>query len=333
MAVESGGVARIATRIAASLGTVLVGAALIWPGALQAQDFPNRAVKIVVPFPAGGTADAMPRVIGDWLQKKWGQPVVIENKPGAAGSIGAELVAKADPDGYTLMSAPPPPLVINHNLYPKLGYDPTEFIPIVIMGRVPNALVVNPKVMARSVPEFIAFARANPGKVTSATQGNGTTSHLTSEMFQMMANVKFQHVPYRGSAPALQDLIAGNVEIMFDNLGVSLALVKSGQLKLLAVASPKRMTSLPDVPTIAEALPGFDSAAWFGVVAPAKTPAAIINKINADINEALKDPQIQKRLADLSAEPVGGSQQETAAYFKEDTERWRKVIEAANVKM
>ena len=222
----------------------------------DAQDYPSRPVKIIVPFPAGGTADVMPRVIGEWLSRKWGQPVVVENRTGAAGNIGAEAVAKAEPDGYTLLSAPPPPLVINQNLYPKLGFDPSEFVPIVIMGRVPNALVVNPKLPLNSVAEVIAYAKANPGKLTSATQGNGTTSHLTSELFQMMADVKFQHVPYRGSAPALTDLVAGSVDLMFDNLGVSLPLVKGGQLKLLGVATPKRMASLPDVPTIAETLPG-----------------------------------------------------------------------------
>jgi tripartite-type tricarboxylate transporter receptor subunit TctC len=300
---------------------------------VQAQDYPNRAVKIIVPFPAGGTADVMPRIIGDWLSRKWGQAVVIENRTGAGGNIGAETVAKSDPDGYTLLSAPPPPLVINHNLYPRLGYDPTEFIPIVIMGRVPNALVVNRKIAAKTVPEFIAHARANPGKITSATQGNGTTSHLTSEMFQLMANVKFQHVPYRGSAPALQDLLAGSVDIMFDNLGVSLPLVKSGQLKLIAVATPKRMASLPEVPTIADTLPGFESAAWFAVVAPPKTPQRIVDKVNADINEALRQPEIRQKLAELSAEPVGGTPQATASYFREEIERWHKVIKAADVKM
>jgi tripartite-type tricarboxylate transporter receptor subunit TctC len=188
-------------------------------------------------------------------------------------------------------------------------------------------------VKANTVAEFIALAKAEPGKITSATQGNGTTSHLTSEMFQMMAQVKFQHVPYRGSAPALQDLIGGNVEIMFDNLGVSLPLVKGGQLKLLAVATPKRMVSLPDIPTIAETLPGFDSAAWFAVVAPAKTPQAVVNKINADINEALRQPEIRQRLAELSAEPVGGTPQETGAYMREEVERWRKVIQTAGVTM
>ncbi len=291
-------------------------------------------MKIVVPFPAGGTADVMPRVVADWLSRKWGQSVIIENKTGAAGNIGAESVANAAPDGYTLLSAPPPPLVINQNLYPKLGFDPLQFVPIVIIGRVPNALVVNPdKIKANTVPEFIAYAQANPGKVTSATQGNGTTSHLTSELFQMMAKVKVQHVPYRGSAPALNDLVAGNVDIMFDNLGVSLALVKGGKLKLIAVASPKRMAALPDVPTIAETLPGFESAAWFAIVAPPKTPASIVNKINADVNEALRDPAIQKRLADLSAEPIGGTPQATAAYMHDEVDRWYKVIKTANVKL
>ena len=299
----------------------------------DAQDYPSRPVKIVVPFPAGGTADVMPRLIGEWLSRKWGQPVVVENRTGAAGNIGAEAVAKAEPDGYTLLSAPPPPLVINQNLYPKLGFDPSEFVPIVIMGRVPNALVVNPKLPLNSVAEVIAYAKANPGKLTSATQGNGTTSHLTSELFQMMADVKFQHVPYRGSAPALTDLVAGSVDLMFDNLGVSLPLVKGGQLKLLGVATPKRMASLPDVPTIAETLPGFESAAWFAIVAPPKTPQAVVDKINADVNEALRQSDIVQRLTQLSAEPIGGTPQATAAYMREEIERWHKVIKAANVKL
>jgi tripartite-type tricarboxylate transporter receptor subunit TctC len=316
-----------------------IGAALMFavmlaaPQAGRAQDYPSHAVKIIVPFPAGGTADVMPRIFSDWLAKKWGHPVVIENRTGAAGNIGAEAVAKAEPDGYTLLAAPPPPLVINHNLYPKLGFDPTEFVPIVIMGRVPNALVVNAKVPVASVAELIGYAKANPGKLTSATQGNGTTSHLTSELFQLMAEVKFQQVPYRGSAPALTDLAAGNVDLMFDNLGVSLALVKGGQLKLLGVATPKRMAALPEVPTIAETLPGFESAAWFAIVAPPKTPPAVVDKINADVNEALRERDVLQRLAQLSAEPIGGTPQATAAYMREEIERWHKVIKAANVKL
>jgi tripartite-type tricarboxylate transporter receptor subunit TctC len=312
---------------------VALAAALAVPCGVAAQDYPARAVKIVVPFPAGGTADVMPRIFADWLSKKWGQPVVVENRTGAAGNIGAEMVAKADPDGYTLLSAPPPPLVINQNLYPKLGFDPTAFVPIVIMGRVPNALVVNPKLPVDSVAALIAAAKASPGKLTAATQGNGTTSHLTSELFQLMAGVKFQTVPYRGSAPALNDLVAGSVDLMFDNLGVSLALVKGGKLKLLGVATPKRMAALPDAPTIAETLPGFESAAWFAIVAPPKTPQAVVDKINADVNEALKQPDVIARLAQLSAEPIGGTPQATAAYMREEVERWHKVIKAANVKL
>ena len=327
-----GGSRRRFARGCIGAGLALAAMLAALPGAV-AQDYPSRPVKIIVPFPAGGTADVMPRVIGEWLSRKWGQPVVVENRTGAAGNIGAEAVAKAEPDGYTLLSAPPPPLVINQNLYPKLGFDPTEFVPIVIMGRVPNALVVNPKLPLNSVAEVIAYAKANPGKLTSATQGNGTTSHLTSELFQMMAEVKFQHVPYGGSAPALTDLVAGSVDLMFDNLGVSLPLVKGGQLKLLGVATPKRMASLPDVPTIAETLPGFESAAWFAIVAPPKTPQAVVDKINTDVNEALRQSDIVQRLTQLSAEPIGGTPQATAAYMREEIERWHKVIKAANVKL
>ena len=310
---------------------VLAAVGLMSP--IRAADYPDRPVKIIVPFPAGGTADAMPRLIAESLSRKWQQPVVIENRTGAAGNIGAEAAFKADPDGYTLLSAPPPPLVINHNLYPKLSFDPTQFAPIVIISRVPNALVVNPKIKANTLAEFIAQARANPGKITSATQGNGTTSHLTSELFQLMAKVQFQHVPYRGSAPALQDLVAGSVDVMFDNLGVSLPLVKSGQLKLIAVAAAKRMASLPDVPAIAETLPGFEAVAWYAIVAPPKTPQAIVDRINADTNEVLKSREILDRLPNFSAEPVGGTPQATAAYMREEIERWHKVIKTAGVKL
>jgi tripartite-type tricarboxylate transporter receptor subunit TctC len=313
-------------------------AALVWAAALAlpaaAQDYPSRAVRIIVPFPAGGTADVMPRVVGDWLSRKWGQPVIIENKAGAAGNIGAEVAYKADPDGYTLLSAPPPPLVINQNLYPSLSFDPTRLVPISVMGIVPNALVVNPKKIAAStVADFIAYAKANSEKISAATQGNGSTSHLTSELFQLMAKVKFVQVPYRGSAPALQGLLAGDVDIMFDNLGVSLALVKSGQLKLIAVGTEKRMSALPDVPTIAEALPGFASSAWFAVVAPPKTPAPIVAKISADIAAAVRQPDVRARLAELSADPVGGTPAETADFMRAEVERWNNVIKAANVKM
>jgi tripartite-type tricarboxylate transporter receptor subunit TctC len=320
------------SRMAISALLLVLAANVIVTPRSFAQDYPARVVKIVVPFPPGGTADVMPRVIAEWLSRKWGHSVIIENHTGAGGNVGAEVVAKSDPDGYTLLASPPPPLVINQSLYPHLDFDPLQFVRIVVMGRVPNALVVNPdKIAANSVKDFIAYAKANAGKVTDATQGNGTTSQLTSAMFQMMANVKLQNVPYRGSAPALNDLVAGDVDCMFDNLGVSLQLVEAGKLKLLAVASPKRMASLPDVPTIAETLPGFDSVTWYAVVAPAGTPAAIVDKVNAGINEALQDPGVEKRLADLSAEPVGGTPQAADAYLKQETERWKNVIVSAHV--
>jgi tripartite-type tricarboxylate transporter receptor subunit TctC len=313
---------------------LLVAITALWAATACTQDYPARPVKIVVAFPAGGTADAMPRLLADWLSRKWGQTVFIENKPGAGGNIGAETVANADPDGYTLFASPPPPLVINQNLYPKLGYDPAAFAPITVIGIVPNALVANPnKIAATTVPEFIAYARANPGKITAANQGNGTTSHLTAALFQMMAHVSFIAVPYRGSAPALQGLVAGDVDIMFDNLGVSFALVKSGQLKLIAVCSDKRISALPDVPTIAETLPGFASSAWFAVVAPPRTPQWIGEKISADIAQALKDSEIKRRLADLSAEPVGSDPPATAQFMREEVKRWNAVIKAANVKL
>jgi tripartite-type tricarboxylate transporter receptor subunit TctC len=313
-------------------GAALVGLVATLP--VSAQDYPTRSVKIIVPFPAGGTADAMPRLVGDFLTRKWGHPVVVDNRTGAAGNIGAEAAFKSDPDGYTLLSAPPPPLVVNQNLYPKLGFDPLAFEPIIIISRVPNAIVVNPKnIAAKTVAEFIDYAKANPGKITAATQGNGSTSHLTAELFALIAKVKFQNVPYRGSAPALTDLVGGTIDIMFDNLGVSLPLVKAGQLKLIAVASAKRMASLPDVPAIAETLPGFESVAWYAVVAPPKTPKRIVDKINADINEALRQPELLARFVEFSAEAVGGSPQDTAKYMREEVERWNNVIKAANVKL
>jgi tripartite-type tricarboxylate transporter receptor subunit TctC len=301
-----------------------------WPA--LAQDYPDRPVKIVVPFPAGGTADAVPRLVADWLSRKWGQPVVIENRTGAAGNIGAEFVYRSAPDGYTLMSSPPPPLVINQSLYPKLGFEPAKFEPIIVMAHVPNALIVNPdKVKAASVTELIAHMQRNPDQVTAATQGNGATSHLTAELFQLMAKVKLRQIPYRGSAPALQGLLAGDTDLMFDNLGVSLPLVEAGKLSLLAVASAQRMPSLPDVPALAEILPGFEAVAWYGIVAPPNTPRPIVDKINADVNEALRQPQLQERLKKLSAEVFGGSVERTTKYMQEEVDRLGNVIKAAGV--
>jgi tripartite-type tricarboxylate transporter receptor subunit TctC len=250
----------------------------------------------------------------------------------AVGNIGSEIAYKASPDGYTLLSAPPPPLVNNQNLYPHLAFDPAKFEPISIMAEAPSGLFVNPdKIKAKTVPELIAYMKANPGKVLVATQGNGTTAHLTAEMFNLMAGVKTQMVPYRGSAPALQGLLAGNVDIMFDNLGVSLPMAKAGKLKLLGVATAHRLPSMPDVPTVAETLPGFLSSAWYAVVAPPKTPKAIVDKINADINEALKDSAVIDKLKKLSCDVVGGSPQQAADFMKQEVQRWGNVIKSAHI--
>jgi tripartite-type tricarboxylate transporter receptor subunit TctC len=326
---------RWATEVRWAICALSLGiAVLISSAAIAGADYPTHPVKIVVPYPAGGTADVLPRIFADWLSRKWGQTVFIENKPGAGGNIGAEIAANSDADGSTLLATPPGPLVINQHLYPRLGFDPANFVPISIMAIVPNALIASPRtIAAKSVADLMAYARANPGKVTVATQGNGTTSHLTSEMFQMMAKVKFVTVPYRGSAPALQGLLAGDVDIMFDNLGVSLAMVKAGQLKLLAVGSDARLASLPDVPTVAETLPGFSSLAWFALVAPPNTPRQIADQIATDIGAALRDPDVQKKLAELSAEPMGSPPEATKKFMQEEIDRWGKVIREAGVKL
>lgn len=299
-----------------------------------AQEWPTRTVRIVVPFPAGGSADLLPRIVGEKLSDKWGQPVIIENRPGAAGNIGATAVYQADPDGYTLLSAPPPPLVINRLLYPKLAYDSTKFVPMTVIAAIPNVVLVNPKVGVDTVQDFVALVKKNPGKLNYSSQGAGTTSHLTTELFKHMAGgLNIVHVPYKGTAPALAALLAGEVELMCDNLGVSLQHVKSGRIKALAVASPKRIASLPDVPALAEILPGFEAVAWFGIVGPPGTPAAIAEKVSAGVKEALQMADVQKRLATASAEPMGLTPAETAAYMKRETERWGEVIRTANVKL
>ena len=313
---------------------LLAAAAALFLSAALAQEWPAKPVRIIVPFPAGGSADLMPRVVGEKLAQKWGQPVIVDNRPGAAGNIGADAVFRSEPDGYTLMSSPPPPLVINKLLYPKLSYDPDQFVPISVIGAIPNVLLVHPQVGANSVAELISIAKQNPGKLNYASQGNGTTSHLTAELFKTMAGgLQITHIPYKGTAPALTDLIAGQVDMMCDNLGVSLPHVRSGKLKALAVASKRRFPGLPNVPALAETLPGFESIAWFGIVAPPKTSPAIAERVASGVQEALKMPDVQKRLADLSAEPMGLGPGETAVFMRQEVERWGAVIRAAHVKV
>jgi len=307
---------------------------LLQAATVLAQEWPAKPVRIIVPFPPGGSADLLPRIVGERLAQQWGQPVVIENRPGAAGNIGATAVFQAEPDGYTLLSAPPPPLVINRLIYPKLAYDSTQFVPMTVIAAIPNVLLVHPRVAATSVNELIAYARQNPTKLNYASQGSGTTSHLTAELFKSMAGgLQITHVPYKGTAPALADLLAGQVDMMFDNLGVSLPQVKSGKLKALAVASSKRVPSLPDVPTVAETLPGFDAVTWFGIVGPPRTPPAIADKVASGVAESLRNPDVLRRLGDLSADPLGMSPAETAAFMKQETERWGAVVRSAGVKV
>ena len=314
--------------------SLILAAAVLGSASAPAQDYPVRPIRVIVPFPAGGTADIMPRIFGEKLAAKWGQPVIVDNRPGAAGNIGAELVYRAEPDGYTLLSAPPPPLVINPSLYPKLSFDPARFVTVGIMGAVPNVLLINPRVPAASVQELIAHAKSNPDKLNYSSQGNGTTSHLTTEMFKTVAGgLRIAHVPYKGTAPALAALLANETNLMFDNLGVSLPHALSGRLRALAVCSERRVAALPQVPAMAETWPGFVSIAWFGVVAPPGTSQKIAARLSSAIAEAIKLPDVAKRLADLSAEPVGSTPAQMAVFMKEESARWRRVIESAGVKL
>jgi tripartite-type tricarboxylate transporter receptor subunit TctC len=314
----------------------LGGLLLALPAWAQDPDagYPSRAVRIIVPFPAGGAADALPRIVAERLAAKWAQPVIVENRAGASGSIGAEAVWRAEPDGYTLLATPPAPLVINPSLYAKLPYDPAQFVPVTVMAAIPSVLLVNAaKVPANTLQEFVSLVRANPDKLNYASQGTTTVSFLTTEMFKAAAGgLKITHVPYKGTAPGLAALLAGEVEVMFDNLGVTVQHVRSGRLKALAVGSERRVPSLPEVPAMAEFYPGFVSIAWFSVSAPPRTPVGIAEKLSKEIGEILRQPEVAKRLADLSAEPIASSRAAMAETMKEDAERWRGVIRAAGVK-
>jgi len=286
----------------------------------------------VVPYPPGGSADLVPRAVAEKLQLIWGQPVLIENRPGAGGNIGAESVYRADPDGYTLMGTPPGPLVVNQNLYRKLAFDPGKFVPVSIIAEIPNVLLVNPRLPMYRIKDVIDYAKANPGKLNYGSQGSGSTSHLTAELFKSAAGVKITHVPYKGSAPAMAALLGGEIDLMFDNLGVTLPQVKAGKLRALAVCSESRVASLPGVPAMSEGLPGFVSATWVGIVAPPGTPSGIADKLAAAIDGAIRSPDVAKRLATLSAEPVGGTPARMAAFLKLEEARWKQVIDSANVK-
>ncbi len=311
---------------------LLVAALLAVALPLQAQNYPTKPIRMIVPFPPGASTDILARLVGERLTAQWGQPVMVENKAGAAGNVGAELVYKSEPDGHTLLVTPPPPLVINQMLYAKLAYDPTGFAPVSVIAAIPTVLAASTKLNVSDLHGLIAFAKANPGRLNFASQGSGTTGHLTGELFATMNGIKMVHVPYKGSSPAMTDLIGGQVDMFFVPLATALPLARAGKIKALAVASAKRSRFLPDVPALAESLPGFLSIAWFAVVAPPKTPAEITNKLSAAIAEALKQPAIAKRLVELNAEPVGNTPAEMAVFLKEEIERWGAVVRSAGVK-
>jgi len=301
----------------------------------QAPAYPTKPIRLVVPFPAGGATDILAREVAKHLTDAWGQSVVVDNRPGAGGNIGSELVAKAAPDGYTLEMGTVGTHAINASLYSKMPYDHVrDFVPVILVAGVPNVLEVNPALPVNSVQELIAYAKANPGKLNFASSGSGTSIHLSGELFKVMAGVQMMHVPYKGSAPALQDLIGGQVQLMFDNLPPSLPQIKAGKLRALAVTSAARAPALPDTPTVAEAgLPGFEASSWFGVLAPAGTPPEIVNKLNAEIAKWLASPGAKEKLANVGANIAGGTPEDFARHIQAETTKWAKVVKESGAKV
>jgi tripartite-type tricarboxylate transporter receptor subunit TctC len=300
-----------------------------------AQPYPSKPIRLVVPFPAGGTTDILAREVGQRLSLSLGQPVVIDNRPGAAGNIGSELVAKSAPDGYTLLMATVGTHAINPNLYARIPYDHVkDFAPVVLVAGVPNVLEVTTSLPVHSVADLIKLAKEKPGQINFASSGSGTSIHLSGELFKTMAGVDMTHVPYKGSAPAITDLIGGQVQVMFDNLPSSLQQIKAGKLRAIAVTSAQRAPALPDIPTIAESgLPGFEATSWFGIVAPAGTPPTIIARINADVNQWLQSPEAKEKLLAQGAVAAGGSPEQFAAYIHTETEKWARVVKASGAKV
>jgi len=294
--------------------------------------WPQKPVRIVVPFPAGGSNDTLCRIVADKLAGEWHQPVIVDNRPGAGGNIGAEIVFHADPDGYNLLCSPPGPLSINHHLYKSIPYDWAKFVPITVLALTPNVITARKDLPANTAQELIAYARANPGKVTYASQGNGSTSHLSAQMLATQAGIEMMHVPYKGEGPALVDITAGRVDIFVGNISAALRFYKAGQVKLLGVTAKARSPVAPEVPDAAEiGLPDLLASAWFGMVAPPGTPDALIEKINADTVTALKLPDVRTKFLDQGAEPQGQSPAATAAFIKSEEARWSAVIKSANV--
>jgi len=305
--------------------------ALLPASGLKAADYPTRPPHIIVGYPAGGSTDIVARLIGDWLSKRLGQQFIVENRPGAGNNLATEAVTKAAPDGYTLILVNPAN-TINASLYKTLNFVFLRDIdPVAGVIRVPNVMEVHPSVPAKTVAEFIAYVKANPDKVNVASSGNGTSIHLSGELFKMMTGIKMTHVPYKGSAPMLTDLLGGQVQITFDNLPSSIQHIKAGKLRALAVTTAKRSDELPDVPTVAETVPGYEASAFFGFGVPHGTPKEIVDRLNAEINLALKDPAILAKLKDLGGTPIPGSPADFGKLVADETAKWEKVVHAANL--
>jgi tripartite-type tricarboxylate transporter receptor subunit TctC len=325
-------VAVVPKRRTLALAVLGAGMLALAPVVAQAQGaFPSKALTIVVPFSAGGTTDILARVVGQYMAKNLGQPVIIDNRAGAGGNIGAQMVARAAPDGYTLLMGTVGTHAINQSLYKKLGFDPIkDFAPITRVALVPNLLVANPSQPFKSVKELIAYARANPGKVTFASSGSGTSIHLSGEMFQQMAGVEMQHIPYKGSAPALTDLLGGQTAVMFDNMPSVIGHVRAGKLRPIAVTTPNRSPAVPDVPTIAESgVPGYSATSWFGLLAPTGTPAPVMAKLHGSILKALADPEVKKKLAEQGAEPHGEKPEQFAEFIRSETAKWGQTVKVS----
>jgi tripartite-type tricarboxylate transporter receptor subunit TctC len=298
----------------------------------EAQTYPTRPVRIIVGFPAGGSGDIIARLMGQWLSERFGQPFIIENRSGAAGNIGTEAVVRAPADGYTLLLSAATN-VINATLYDKLNFNFVRDIsPVAGIIRMPLVIVVHPSFPAKTVPEFIAYAKANPGKLNMASPGNGTANHVAGEMFKMMAGINMVHVPYRGGAPAMADLLGGQVQVYFSNPPGSIAYIRDGKLRALAVTTATRSEALLDIPSVADFVPGYEAIDWFGVGVPKKTPTEIVEKLNKEINAALADPKLKARFAELGAKPMMMTPAEFEKFVVDDTEKWAKVIQAANIK-
>jgi tripartite-type tricarboxylate transporter receptor subunit TctC len=316
------------------LAAAAMAAPPVLPSRAAGADWPVKSVRVVVPFTPGGSTDITARLISNRLQEVWGQSVVVENKPGAGGNIAADMVAHSDPDGYTIFISGPG-MATNRFLYPSLSYDSvSDFAPVTMLITQPNLMCVPNSSPAKSVQEFIAFCNDNRGKVTYASSGNGTTLHLSGELFKRLANVEMTHIPYRGGAPAINDLIPGRVDVIFDNMPSILSHVKGGSLRGLAVTTKERVAATPELPTIAESgVPGFDVFSWFGFFVPARTPQDVIARINADTNAALAYAPVKSRFEELGANPKGSTQAELAAFLQSEIDKWGPVIREAKIRV